>query len=400
MENKKTNVIIFFIVVIVLVCLIFFVIFVVSKDEEVKNNVEEEKKEVILNEQNSKAKIGSMYYETLEKAIYSVSDGESETIIEILNDVNENIEIYENKKIVLELNNHKIINENKLKSTIIVKGSLEIKNGDISGEFSSPVPTIYVEENAYINLTNTNVNRVSEERYGKETIGIHGKLDIDSGKIISENSNCIYTYAERFTEINISGTAEITSVNHPAIYNRSQVKINILGGFIYSESSDSINNQYDGQIKISGGKIESKTGRPINNYGTIIVSENAEIISENQATIYNQSSAQLNILGGVISSQTAIAIINQNNANITISGGRVISQSGNAINNSGKLEISDDANIIANGDNSPTIYNNQNGEIKILGGTVLNSSTNYDVYNNGGKVEDKNNLINKKNWKK
>ena len=63
-------------------------------------------------------------------------------------------------------------------------------------------------------------------------------------------------------------------------------------------------------------------------------------------------------------------------------------------------QISDGSNISSNGEQSPTVYNNKDGEVVILGGMIFNSATNYDVYNNGGNVKDENSIVNKKNWEK
>ena len=108
----------------------------------------------------------------------------------------------------------------------------------------------------------------------------------------------------------------------------------------------------------------------------------------------------MKIAGGMVFTKTATTIINQNNAFIEVTGGKISSETGNAINNSGKLKISDGSNISSNGEQSPTVYNNKDGEVVILGGMIFNSATNYDVYNNGGNVKDENSIVNKKNWEK
>lgn len=403
-ENKftKSNLILITIIAVVVICVIAFVIITMSnnKKSEPANIVQENVVVNEVNEQNAKAKINNKYFLTLQEAIDNVIEGGTDTKIELLKNTNENIIVPENKNIALELNKNKIKNDDKTKSTITVKGNLTVNNGEISGDMNAVVPTIFIETNAKLKSSNTNIIRESANEYAKETISVHGNLDIDSGKVTNNNSNTIYTYTERYVEVNISGTAEIISVDHPAIFNKDQVKINISGGSIYSESNDSINNQYGGQIIVSGGKITSKTGKPVNNYGVFEIRDKGEISSTNQPTIYNQSGSSLKVSGGLIFSETAITIMNQNNAVLEITGGKISSETGNAINNSGTLKISDNSTISSNGEQTPTIYNNKDGKIEILGGTIFNSSTNYDVYNNGGSVKDENKIINKKNWEK
>lgn len=403
-ENKftKSNLILITIIAVVVICIIAFVIITMSnnKKSEPTNIVQENVVINEVNEQNAKAKINNKYFLTLQEAIDNVIEGETDTKIELLKNTNENIIVSENKNIALELNNNKVKNVDKTKSTIIVKGNLTINNGEISGDMNALVPTIFIEANSKLKSSNTNITRESVNEYAKETISVHGNLDIDSGKITNNNSNTIYTYTERYAEVNISGTAEILSVDHPAIFNRNEVKINISGGKIYSENNDSINNQNGGQIIVSGGSVTSKTGRPVNNYGILEVSDSAKISSTNQPTIYNQSGSNLKVSGGEIFSETAITIMNQNNAVLEITGGKISSETGNAINNSGTLKISDNSNILSNGEQSPTIYNNKDGNVEILGGTIFNSSTNYDVYNNDGSVKDEKGIVNKKNWEK
>ena len=401
-DNKKSNFIIIAIIAVVVICVIAFVIITMKNNKETEQTNSVEKNVIVneVNEQNAKAKINSKYFLTLQEAVDSVIEGGTDTKIEILKNIDENIVIPENKNISLELNNNKIKNQDKTKTTITVKGNLTINNGEITSEMMALVTTILIENNAKLKLSNTNISRESAIEYAKETIGVHGKLDIDSGKISSDNSNSIYTYTERYVEVNISGTVEITSVDHPAISNRNQVKINISGGSIYSENNDSVNNQFGGQIIATGGKISSKNGKPVNNYGTFEINGNAEISSINQPTIYNQSGSSLKIAGGMVFTKTATTIITQNNAFIEVTGGKISSETGNAINNSGKLKISDGSNISSNGEQSPTVYNNKDGEVVILGGMIFNSATNYDVYNNGGNVKDENSIVNKKNWEK
>lgn len=403
-ESKftKSNLILITIIAVVVICVIAFVIITMSnnKKSEPTNIVQENIVVNEVNEQNAKAKINNKYFLTLQQAIDSVVEGGTDNKIELLKNTNENIIVPENKNIALELNNNKIKNEDKTKSTITVKGILTINNGEISGDMSAVVPAIFIEANAKLKSSNTNITRESANEYAKETISVHGNLDIDSGKATNNNSNTIYTYTERYAEVNISGTAEILSVDHPAIFNRNEVKITISGGKIYSENNDSINNQSGGQMIVSGGSVTSKTGRPVNNYGILEVSDSAKISSTNQPTIYNQSGSNLKVSGGEIFSETAITIMNQNNAVLEITGGKISSKTGNAINNSGTLKISDNSNITSNGEQTPTIYNNKDGNVEILGGTIFNSSTNYDVYNNDGSVKDENGIVNKKNWEK
>ena len=328
------------------------------------------------------ARIESVYYGTLQSAIDAVPNDNTETTVTLLTNISENVEINENKNIILDLDNYTITNS---KGTPIItsSGKLAIKDGSITGTYTDKVSTICVNANSELNLSNSIIDRNSEDTYSWETIELYGDLNIDSGKINNANSNAICTYADYDTNIEISGTAEISSVSSLAISNHAE-------------------------MTITGGKITSTNGNAINNYGTLKISGTAQIssASTNYVAIANQNGATMTITGGTITSTNSgvlnnygtvnisgtaqissastnyIAITNQNGATMTITGGTINAPDTNAISNNGELEIGETAKLSST--NLPTISNGSEGTVTITGGTI--TSTNGNAINNYGTV--------------
>ena len=102
-DNKKSNFIIIAIIAVVVICVIAFVIITMKNNKETEQTNSVEKNVIVneVNEQNAKAKINSKYFLTLQEAVDSVIEGGTDTKIEILKNIDENIVIQENKNIAL-----------------------------------------------------------------------------------------------------------------------------------------------------------------------------------------------------------------------------------------------------------------------------------------------------------
>ena len=371
------------------------------------------------------ARIESVYYGTLQSAIDAVPNDNTETTVTLLTNISENVEINENKNIILDLDNYTITNS---KGTPIItsSGKLAIKDGSITGTYTDKVSTICVNANSELNLSNSIIDRNSEDTYSWETIELYGDLNIDSGKINNANSNAICTYADYDTNIEISGTAEISSVSSLAISNHAEMTIT--GGTITSTNGNAINNygtlkisgtaqissastnyvaisnQNGGTMKITGGTINAPDTNAISNNGELEIGETAKLSSTNLPTISNGSEGTVTITGGTItstngnainnygtvtitggtiSSTNKVAIFNQSGETVTITGGTITSTNGNAINNYGTLKISGTAKITASNKSYPTLYNQSGATATISGGTISNTAGGYSIYNEG-----------------
>ncbi len=326
------------------------------------------------------------------------NDGFVKTI-KVLKDTNENLVIGENKNIVLEGNEKTITSLDYIKPVLTVEGKATFKNINLLGECKSKIPSIDIKRLAKLDIENVLVNRKSNEEFSTETISVNGILNVKSSKVYNERTIAIYVYSSEDIEVTILGSSEIYSKEDYAIFNSGKGKVTIQGGEFKTDGRTIICNQKDGYLTINSGVIKSDQGRAIENAGKLIISGTAELSTGDSQTIYNINTGVVVITGGNIKSTAAITIDNKEGGQLTISGGTVLSEAGNAICNQGILNINQGANILANSDNYATIYNLDPGTIEVNGGIVQNTANNYDIYNNGGKVEDKNEIIVKNNWK-
>lgn len=261
------------------------------------------------------ARVGESYYTTLQEAINS----NPSTEIYLLKSVSENITIGENQNIIIILNNQRIKNNGEM-PTITVSGEVSIKEGKITGEkYTASTPSIKVNDNGVLNLSEVTVNRENTNNW--ETLELYGTLNMDSGIIISNNSNAICTYEGHNSNINISGTAEVIATGtiraRPTISVAKGTTATISGGTVYSVNGSAIATK-EGVLRISNAKISStskwesssngSTSYPtINNISGDVLIDGAEITStECQAIISN--GGNLNIVKGKITSEYEITI--------------------------------------------------------------------------------------------
>ena len=273
--------------------------------------------------EGSVARIENEYYTTLQSAIDAVPTNNAQTRVILLKNISESVTVTENKNIVLLLNGNTITNEEDT-PIITLYGKLAIKNGSLIGQFGAKVPTILVNENSEIRLSNTIVNRNSEVDYKWETVELYGALYIDSGKIFSSNCNAICTYDGYDSYINISGTAEIDCDGYTTISSRGTI-IMTGGKISHHGTIKSTTLRNCGTAKITGGVIESFISNAIVNEAeaTIEIGGTAEIVSDDRGiTFGNYGTAK--ITGGKISSPQYWAIDNLEGGTMEISGTAVI----------------------------------------------------------------------------
>ncbi|MBR6033876.1 MAG: hypothetical protein IKP28_03960 [Clostridia bacterium] len=343
--------------------------------------------------ENAVARIGSQYYTTLQSALDDVPSDNTRAVVLLLKDISENVIAQADKRVVLYLNGHTIQNEDDT-PIITISGNMTITGGTITGQYGiKEVASVLVNENAELSLSNTLVDRNSEDENGWYTVEIHGKLKINSGKVNSSNSNALNNKSTGILEI--SDTAEITSIatGFPTLWNHGDLKIN--GGIISSTNSTALAN--DNTISISGGTIYSLNYAAMTNAGTATIT-GGSIRAEKNMAIYNQQSATLEISGTAeiegVDNNTALG----NYGTATIKGGSIKSTNKVAFTNVGTA-------VITGGDisstNSGAINNQSTGILEMSGVDMTGTGGGIVIANhgtatiNGGKLKSTNsNVIN------
>jgi len=244
---------------------------------------------------------------------------------------------------------------------------------------------VYIESKA--NIVNTAASGRAIYNNSNSTIIISESTVSAAGS----SGTAIYSNSNGTVIVN-GGTVSATGSSGTAIYNGT---VTVSDGAVSAIGNEgtAIFINIDGTVNISGGTITAAAGTAIhnssnsNNYGgTVIISGGAVSVTgslegRSLSTILN--SGILTISGGTVSATSGIAVVNQhfnnNVATATISGGTVSATSGEAISNSDfcKVTISGTAKITsATTSSAGMISNNGFGIIEILGGMILNTSSN------------------------
>ena len=324
------------------------------------------------------ARIGWVYYETLQGAIDIAKAKETVTLIKDLQ-LKEILQVGETKDVILDLYGYELTVASGLNTVIKNYGDLEITDNSIEqkgkvsiySSIKADVATIRNEEN--------------------------GDIILQNGEIYSNNA---------FTD-------ESRCKNY-GIYNSSTGKVEIKNGNIKSSTSSKTTYCYGiysniGKIIITGGKIETEhIGSSYGDYG-IYNAENSELeiingtINSNKYIICNSSTNNVFIRGGELNciseGSYLYGIYNSNIGNVEISGGTITMADGFSFTygiynySSGKIIIKD-GKLIAHGN---LIYNEKNGIIQIMGGSLETDSrvgNNYGIFNKqSGIIEIKGGII-------
>lgn len=168
------------------------------------------------------AKIGDTVYNSLQAAINAVPTNNTETVVELLTDVKENLTVAANKNITLELNNHTITNNTHV-SVFKNSGTIRMSNGTI-------VQTAQ-NESAFDNSSTA-------------------KFYMSGGSIQMTNKNGKQAIYNNGGEVVISGTAYLSAVGNqsaqnqqrPCVHNLNNGKLTITGGTIVSTNLNAVQN--------------------------------------------------------------------------------------------------------------------------------------------------------------
>ena len=338
------------------------------------------------------ARIEKTYYSTLQSAVDAVSEDKKETTIYLLTSVEENVKINENRNIVLRImNNSKLENGAKEESTILLDGTLVVRNGEITANCTAKVATIEVNENANLICNMTNITRTSNEGNDWETIAVRGKVTINSGTITNLESNVICAYDDCTPEINIKG-GNITGISKmPTIYNSKSATLNISGGTVLSQKGSVMDNF--GNVVITGGELSStaEVGKPTlfnSSTGTMSIS-GGKITSENDCALHNIGTIEeISGTANIINNSPGAATF-YNRGEATIKGGTIRGSQAYAIYNTGaaaKITIGGNVKITNNSEKT-TVFNLSGAHLIITGGNIRNDRTDgYAVYNEVGNA--------------
>lgn len=205
------------------------------------------------------AEINDIEYKTLQEAINAVAKNNISVEIKVLKDIKENITIYSNQNITLNLQNHTLKNSNE-NQAINNSGNLNIINGTITS--SAGKATIDNNEGAVLRITGSNIISTGTRQaiYNKSRATVE----------INENSTIISS---------ATGTPDTTTIPRGTIQNLSGGIIKINGGTIIGTNQQAISN--DGLLTI-GNKDNN-----INSSTPIIQGETYGIISTNSIYFYD-----------------------------------------------------------------------------------------------------------------
>ncbi len=255
------------------------------------------------------AKIGSTYYDTLSAAINDVPTNDTETVIELLNNTTEALNIANHKNIVLNMNNNTISNNG---NTNVIKnyGKLTINNGTIqSNAESNGAINVEATGNLYLNSVTVNVTGERQAIYNNK-----GKATI------SGNSYLHTTTAERSAIQNLAGgtitilSGTIESDGNSACINAGTMTVGTKDGTYNSNSPIFIGHKYgiesSSNYSFYDGTAKGKT-RGINdnlkvmdtetNYSISLSTEVIDNINYSVAQLVPGANVTFNANGGTVS---------------------------------------------------------------------------------------------------
>lgn len=244
------------------------------------------------------ARIGGKVYETLQEAINSVSNNDTETIVYLMKNTTESITIPEGKNIKLELGTSTLTSNGD--TAIINNGKLKIVSGKIIGNSKNAVRNVGILE-------------------------ISGSTEV-IGNTVGNGANLqewatVYNTSSGTTNI-IGGSYD--AINKNTIYNDGTMHIS--GGEITGHSNGyvSVYNTPSGTMNITGGNITSIPSNTVRNDGILYISGTVKISNNNSySVIWNNSGATATITGGTIISEQGYTAVQNDGTITTIAGANI-----------------------------------------------------------------------------
>ncbi len=330
------------------------------------------------------ARVGNVGYDSLQAAINVA--GKKSTVT-LLQDTQEDINISNDKDIVLELNGKKITNETE-NHTIINNGTLTIQ--DSSKDQTGTVDNTVHAKGALVNNGTCTINggmfKRSQER------GTSSGNGGNSWYVIDNPGNLTVT----------GGTVKNTSGYSSLLRNTGTMDVS--GGTFENTfialKNDEAGTAKRGTMNITGGTVISKTADAVQNWSTATISDKAVIQGQVGTWVYEYKgtayAGTTNITGGTVNGDvcigadgsyplTASNIAAGNVPSVTISGDAVVNGNLSYYNTGNAADSGIYGNIAMNGGtvNGNVINPADHGTITITSGTVTGQVTNSD---NGGTI--------------
>lgn len=331
-------------------------------------------------------KIEEKYFTSITSAVESVSSNYDKTMeVVMLTNTEEDVNINENRKILLNINDYEITGT----FTIEELSTLYTKNGNIKSITNNPVFSVcgdleiingeYTAENAntleikggICEIGDVSLKQTSSGYYYTVLVTLGGKLNIKGNATITGNYIGIGTEKKSTTKI-ANGV----------------INTNICAAAVFSNSSLEIGENV--QLNCNGGSstVTAKAdlvinGASINQYGT--------------GTALNVESGTTQINGkSKISSCGKCAVNVTYRGSVDINGGEIINIGEGAaliMKSSGTVNVNEDVSMVSSGEY--TIYeDSESAIIKIVGGIITNTnSSGYAIYSKRGTIEVKNAII-------
>ena len=274
------------------------------------------------------AKIGGAEYDTLQAAIDAASGSET-TVVVLLNDLTESITIDSGKNVTIDLNGHKLTNEDG-QHTITNNGTLTIV--DTSAAKSGTVDNVTHAKGAIVNYGVTVLNGGTFERsqekgtyspYGNGgnswyTIANYGKMEINAGVTVYNNGG----YSSMIRNVGEGPDASTLTIN----------------GGTFSGGVNTVKNDEGGVLVVNGGNFSNTAQYVIMNWHkTTINNGTFKTLNTAKAVLFTSnyggeanaaaSAGELTITGGTFkrATDTQKMIVDAYDANNTgtasISGG-------------------------------------------------------------------------------
>ncbi len=241
-----------------------------------------------------------------------------------------------------------------------------------------------------------------------------GTVTLTGGTLTAKRSNCLVNLGtlnvEKNAKITGSNYVETDDTTYPAVINDEDGVMTVKGGTLVGKESCAIYNMTGGNLTVTGGSITSEKSCCISNFGTATIKERVQITGNNYINelgnvfpaLLNQANGTMTINGGTINAGEGNGIANRANGKLTITAGTINGKGNSAVKNEGTMEMTggdiiaekyncvtntgtitmDDGEITGSdyseegGEVYPAVINYANGKITMTGGTMTGGEGN------------------------
>lgn len=183
------------------------------------------------------ARIGNVYYRTLQAAINAVPTNNTETTVELLADVNESLTVAKNKNINFDLNHYTVSTSNKW--VLQNNGTVKISNGNL--------------------VSNSTTDGLLNNESG-------ATLVISGGRLINNAEGGKQAIYNNGGNVTITGSAYLSNASKPGVarnvrgcVQNASGTLTITGGTIVSNNYDAVVNAGTMTIGVQDGNPDKKT---------------------------------------------------------------------------------------------------------------------------------------------